>query len=45
MNTATQHIRTAACEQNHRAERVTWLLAGVVGLSMADLFLTISYLT
>ena len=45
MNTATQHISTATCVQNHRAERVTWLLAGVVGLSMADLFLTISYLT
>jgi hypothetical protein len=29
----------------HRAERVLWLLAGVVFLSIADLFLTISYLT
>ncbi len=28
-----------------RAERVLWLLVGVVFLSIADLFLTISYLT
>jgi hypothetical protein len=28
-----------------RSERVTWLLAGVVFLSIADLFLTLSYLT
>ena len=28
-----------------RAERVTWLLGGVVGLSIADLALTVSYLT
>ena len=29
----------------NRSERVTWLLAGVVGLSAADLLLTVSYLT
>ena len=29
----------------HRSERVTWLLLGVVCLSIADLVLTISYLT
>lgn len=29
----------------HRSQRVTWLLVGVVVLSMADLFLTITYLT
>jgi hypothetical protein len=28
-----------------RSERVTWLLSGVIILSLADLFLTISYLT
>jgi hypothetical protein len=28
-----------------RSERVTWLLGGVVFLSIADLFLTLSYLT
>ena len=28
-----------------RAERVTWLLGGVIGLSIADLALTVSYLT
>lgn len=28
-----------------RSERVTWLLGGVVALSLADLFLTLSYLT
>jgi cytochrome bd-type quinol oxidase subunit 2 len=28
-----------------RAERVTWLLGGVVLLSLADLFLTLTYLT
>ena len=32
-------------EQTHRSQRVTWLLIGVVLLSLADLFLTITYLT
>jgi hypothetical protein len=32
-------------EAIHRSQRVTWLLAGVVVLSMVDLFLTITYLT
>ena len=32
-------------EDINRSERVTWLLAGVIGLSLVDLFLTISYLT
>ena len=30
---------------SHRSERVTWLLIGVVGLSMADLVLTMTYLS
>jgi hypothetical protein len=34
------------CESEiHRSERVTWLLVGVIALSIVDLFLTISYLT
>ena len=32
-------------EDINRSERVTWLLAGVIGLSLADLFLTITYVT
>jgi hypothetical protein len=31
------------CE--HRAERVVWLLSGVILLSLVDLFLTLTYLT
>lgn len=37
--------RQKQLEQSHRSERVTWLLVGVVLLSLADLFLTITYLT
>ena len=41
---ALQPISTfQPCEQ--RAERVIWLLSGVILLSLADLFLTITYLT
>ena len=45
MNTSAIYPSKSQAEQIHRAERVTWLLAGVIALSMADLFLTISYLT
>lgn len=45
-------MKTCRCNSNavhatelHRSERVTWLLLGVVCLSIADLVLTISYLT
>ena len=31
--------------EEKRAERVLWLLGGVIGLSIADLLLTFSYLT
>ncbi len=41
MQTMTQ----TQTSENKRAERVTWLLGGVVGLSLADLALTLSYLT
>ena len=35
-----------SCEEElQRSERVTWLLGGVIFLSLADLVLTISYLT
>lgn len=39
-----QPIPCAASEAQ-RSERVTWLLGGVIFLSLADLLLTISYLT
>ena len=46
MNTAVlAHPCNAIAERAQRSERVTWLLGGVVALSLADLFLTISYLT
>ena len=47
MNTPTVHLKhlNELAEQCQRSERVTWLLGGVVGLSLADLFLTVSYLT
>jgi hypothetical protein len=32
-------------DEKRRSERVIWLLAGVVVLSLADLFLTLTYLT
>ncbi len=32
-------------EDAHRSVRVTWLLGGVVALSLVDLFLTVTYLT
>ncbi len=32
-------------EDAHRSQRVIWLLGGVVALSLADLFLTVTYLT
>ncbi len=36
---------TLLLEESKRSERVTWLLAGVILLSLADLFLTLTYLT
>ncbi len=41
MNMHSQHQNS----ESKRAERVTWLLGGVIGLSLADLALTVSYLT
>ena len=45
MNTVLAHPCNAIAQRAQRSERVTWLLGGVVALSLADLFLTISYLT
>jgi len=36
---------TVHIEETQRSKRVIWLLAGVVFLSLADLFLTLTYLT
>ena len=44
MNSTTHPLEVPE-EAIHRSQRVTWLLVGVVLLSMADLFLTITYLT
>ena len=44
MGSTTQPIQLPK-EAIHRSERVTWLLVGVVVLSMVDLFLTLTYLT
>ena len=40
-----QKIATLSPTEIHRSERVTWLLGGVIVLSLIDLILTISYLT
>ena len=45
MTTTTAQLNNYQLEEVRRSERVVWLLAGVVALSFADLFLTISYLT
>ena len=45
MMNSTTHPLEVPEEAIHRSQRVTWLLVGVVLLSMADLFLTITYLT
>ena len=44
---AYSHIQahTLHLEETKRSERVIWLLAGVVLLSLVDLFLTLTYLT
>ncbi|MGY8752548.1 MAG: DUF5658 family protein [Phycisphaerales bacterium] len=39
------HSKQETVSSAQRAERVIWLLGGVVFLSFADLFLTITYLT
>jgi len=44
MTTMTQHVELQE-EAIHRSERVTWLLGGVIVLSLVDLFLTLTYLT
>jgi len=39
------HPNPCCITETQRSERVTWLLGGVILLSLADLLLTISYLT
>jgi len=41
----TSQIIQPTAQDAHRSERVIWLLCGVILLSFADLFLTITYLT
>lgn len=41
----TSQIIQLTAQDAHRSERVIWLLCGVILLSFADLFLTITYLT
>ena len=45
MTTSTVQQKQLLLEETLRSERVTWLLVGVVLLSFADLFLTLTYLT
>jgi hypothetical protein len=39
------HSKNAQLAEVNRSERVTWLLGGVIALSLVDLFLTMTYLT
>jgi len=45
MTGSTAQQKQLLLEETLRSERVTWLLVGVVLLSFADLFLTLTYLT